>query len=49
MSTDKQPDVHPLVGLPHGHVDANGETIVYEYDEAGNFVGWHKLPAEETE
>lgn len=39
------PDVHPLVGLPDGHVDQNNEKIVYEYDEAGEVVGWHKEAA----
>ena len=40
------PEVHPLVGLPDGHVDHNNEKIVYEYDEDGTFVGWHKEVAE---
>ena len=40
------PEAHPLVGLPDGHVDHNNEKIVYEYDEDGNVVGWHKEPAE---
>ena len=31
-----------IVGLPDGHVDHNGEQIVYEYDEDGNFIGWSK-------
>jgi YD repeat-containing protein len=35
-------EVHEDVGVPHGHVDENGETIVYEYDDDGNFTGWHK-------
>lgn len=39
-------DVHPMVGLPDGHVDHNNEKIVYERDEAGEVVGWHKEPVE---
>jgi hypothetical protein len=45
MADDKNPKeeyVHPLVGLPHDHVDDNDERIVYEYDEDHNFIGWHK-------
>lgn len=30
-----------LVGEPDGTI-TNGEKIVYEYDDAGAFVGWHK-------
>lgn len=41
-AADKTPEVHPLVGLPEGHVDDNGEVIVYERDENGEVVGWHK-------
>lgn len=37
-------EVHPLVGVPHGFVDHNGEKIVYEFDEDGNYAGWHKEP-----
>lgn len=34
---------------PDGHVDHNGEKIVYEYDETGKAVAWHKEPAEVAE
>lgn len=37
-------EIHPLVGVAHGHVDENGETIVYEHGEDGEFIGWHKDP-----
>lgn len=40
------PDNHP--GVEDGTVDANGETVVYEYDEAGNMTGWHKVPAQDA-
>lgn len=33
-----------LVGHPDGTVLEDGETIVYDYDDAGAFVGWHKAP-----
>lgn len=36
------PDYHP--GVEDGHVDAAGDTIVYEYED-GELVGWHKEPA----
>lgn len=36
----------PDAGHPDGHIDHNSEKIVYEYDEDGNVVGWHKEPAE---
>lgn len=35
-------DSHPLVGVPEGFVDDNNEQVVYEYDDEGNFLGWHK-------
>ena len=38
-------EVHPDAGVPHGHVDTNGETVVYVYDDAGNFLEWTKEPA----
>lgn len=41
------PDCHP--GVEDGTVDANGETVVHVYDEDGNVIGWHKLPAPGTE
>lgn len=39
-----------LAGVPDGHVietpaDEPNEKVVYEYDEAGNVVGWHKEQA----
>lgn len=40
------PHYHP--GVPDGTIDSNGETIVFEYDDAGNHVGWHKVPKEEV-
>lgn len=46
MADTETTDVHPLVGLADGHVDHNGEKIVYEYNEAGEVVGWHKEAAE---
>ena len=39
-------EVHPLVGLPDGFVDEAGEKIVYDYDDFGNFLGWHKEATE---
>lgn len=35
---------HGLHQLPDGHVDENGERIVYEYDGT-TIVGWHKESA----
>lgn len=46
MSKTENTEIHPLVGLPDGHVDGNNEKIVYEHDEEGNVVGWHKEVAE---
>lgn len=34
-----------IVAVPDGTVDEAGERVVYEYDEAGAFVGWHKEAA----
>lgn len=30
-----------IVGVPDTTVE-NGTKVVYEYDETGKFVGWHK-------
>lgn len=38
------PACHP--GVEDGHIDADGEKIVYDHDEDGNLIGWHKEPAE---
>jgi hypothetical protein len=49
---DKQTEIHPLVGVAHdaevitSEGEATGEKVVYEYDENGEFVGWHKEPIE---
>jgi hypothetical protein len=37
-------EVHEEVGVPHGHTEANGETVHYLHDEDGSFVGWEKVP-----
>lgn len=34
-------------GIPDGSVNTNPvtgeqETLVYEYDDGGNYIGWHK-------
>jgi hypothetical protein len=42
MADKTQEDIHPLVGVADGHVEINGEKVVYDYDEDGKFVGWHK-------
>lgn len=42
MSDEPEDVVTPDAGVPDGHVDHNGEKIVYEYDENGVCVGWHK-------
>lgn len=36
------PPYHP--GVPDGHIEADGERVVYDYDENGELVGWHKEP-----
>lgn len=38
-------EIHPDAGVAHGHVDANGEEVVYIHDDAGNYVEWAKKPA----
>jgi len=37
-------EVHESAGVPHGHVEANGEMVVYIHDDDGNFVTWTKVP-----
>ena len=41
------PTTEELVGMPDGAININPvtgdqETIVYEYDDNNNFIGWHK-------
>lgn len=36
------PAYHP--GVPDGHIEVNGEKVVYDYDEGGELIGWHKEP-----
>lgn len=43
-TVDAPADNHP--GVEDGYVDSYGERVVYEYDEVGELVGWHKEPAE---
>lgn len=43
MAENETP-VDAPVSLPDGHIDHNNEKIVWEYDEDGNFIGWHKEP-----
>jgi len=43
----KGEDAHESVGVPHGGEvllgdEPTGEVVVYEFDDDGNFVGWHK-------
>lgn len=44
----KDGEVHELVGVAHGEEvvdtfgEATGEKVVYEFDDDGNFAGWHK-------
>jgi hypothetical protein len=49
--TDPQPPVDPIieqVGVVDGGVvldglqRSTGEIVIYDYDEAGNYLGWHK-------
>lgn len=40
-----EPDeILELVGHPNGFVLEDGETITYEYNDQGQFTGWHKAP-----
>jgi hypothetical protein len=41
--------VESLAGVPENTVLEDGETVVGSYDEDGNLVGFHKLPAKENE
>jgi hypothetical protein len=44
----KGEDVHDSVGVAHGEEvrlgdgTPTGEKVIYEFDDEGNFVGWHK-------
>ena len=40
-NTSASNQIHPMVGLSNRTVVDN-EEIVYEYDDAGVFKGWHK-------
>lgn len=49
ISPAPHPDATPeeIVGVANGTL-VGDETIVYDYDEAGTFIGWHKTPADVT-
>lgn len=36
-----QPEIHPAIGVADGQ-PINGERVVYERDEKGQVVSWHK-------
>lgn len=47
MAEDTTSSIESLVGLPDGDVvptpgDAKDEKVVYDYDDNGQFTGWHK-------
>lgn len=43
---DETEVVEPSVGRPDGFVLDDGETVVYDYDNNGKFIGWHKAPGD---
>lgn len=42
MATDTKSSIENLVGHADGEVLETGETVVYDYDADGQFLGWHK-------
>lgn len=40
--TDITPSVEALVGHADGEVLETGEVVVYDFDENGQYIGWHK-------
>jgi len=45
---NKRPNaVNPIVGLANGTL-INDEIVVYEFDENGEYIGWHKETAKIT-
>lgn len=38
--------IEAVVGHKDGEVLDSGEVVVYDYNEDGQFIGWHKVPGE---
>lgn len=34
--------IESVVGYKDGEVLSSGEVVVYDYDQDGQFIGWHK-------
>ena len=45
MAEDKQPTPEEISGHTDGEVLDSGEKVVFDFDEKGNFLGWHKEAA----
>lgn len=43
---DETVEIFEGAGVPEGHIEVNGEKVVYDRDEEGNVVGWHKEATE---
>jgi YD repeat-containing protein len=42
MAEDTTTSIESVVGYKDGHDLGNGEVVTYDYDENGQFIGWHK-------
>lgn len=44
MAEDTTSSIESVVGHADEDILDNGERVVFDYDEDGQFTGWHKAP-----
>ncbi len=44
MALDSTTSIESVVGHTDGEVLESGESVVFDYDDDGQFTGWHKAP-----
>ncbi len=44
MADDITTSIESVVGHADGELIGEHEVVVYDYDEHGQFIGWHKAP-----
>ncbi len=42
MAEDTTSSIESVAGVKNGQDLGNGEYVVYDFDEDGQYVGWHK-------
>lgn len=42
MAEETTSSIEALVGHQNGELLESGETVIYDFDENNQFIGWHK-------